>query len=80
MKAFTILGSIFGFLTGVGFGLLNNTSWPTMLWHASAAALLMALLARWWSRMWLLGLRDSAEQRRRARAVLPANIKSSSKV
>ena len=80
MKAFMILGAIMGFLIGVGFGLLNGTSWSSILWHTGAAALLMALLARWWSQVWFQGLRDSAEQRRRAPVVPPANLKPTQKV
>jgi hypothetical protein len=80
MKAFMILGAIGGFLIGVSFGLLNGSSWPAILWHTAAAALVMALLARWWSHVWFQGLRDSVEQRRRAPILPPANLKPTQKI
>ena len=67
MKAFMILGAITGFLLGTGFGLIAQTPWPVSLWRASVAALAAAVLARWWSGVWLQGLRDALEQRHRAR-------------
>ena len=80
MKAFMILGAIIGFLIGAGFGLLQGSSWPVILWHMAGAALVMAILARWWSRVWFQGLREAAEQRRRGPVVPPANLKSTQKV
>ncbi len=79
MKAFMILGALVGFLLGVGLGLLNGTSWPAILWRGGAAALVMALLARWWSRVWFESLRDAAEQRRRTPAPQPAKLKPAQK-
>ena len=74
MKSLIVLGAIVGFLTGAAFGLAGNSPWPNALWHACAAALAAALLTRWWSRVWIQGLRDSLEQRRHPRpsAVKPA--------
>lgn len=69
MKALMILGSIIGFLIGTGFGLAGNSSWPTSLWRACAAALVAAVLARWWGRIWLESLRDSLRQRHSLRNV-----------
>ncbi|HUA39683.1 MAG TPA: hypothetical protein VMA35_14915 [Candidatus Sulfopaludibacter sp.] len=68
-----------GFLIGTSFSLIGNDSWPTVLWHAGGAALLVALLARWWSRVWLQNLQDAIEQRRRARFVPATNHKPASK-
>lgn len=75
MKSFMILGSAVGFLTGAGFSLAGDCSWPTALWRACVAALVLAVLTRWWSRMWLEGLQEAIEQRRQARSVQPANSK-----
>lgn len=58
-----ILGSLIGFLIGAGFGLANSCPWPSLFWRACVAALLAALLTRWWGRVWLSGLRDSLEKR-----------------
>ncbi|HYG21193.1 MAG TPA: hypothetical protein VEH04_00315 [Verrucomicrobiae bacterium] len=72
MKSLMILGSIVGFVVGASFALASQSSWPTSLWRASAAALAGALLIRWWGRMWINGLRDSLQQRRYARPSTPA--------
>ena len=80
MKALMILGSIVGFLIGTGFGLAARSSWPTSLWRACAAALVAAILARWWGRIWLDGLRDSLQQRPHARPSLPSSAKPAAKL
>jgi uncharacterized membrane protein YeiB len=64
MKALIILGAIVGFLIGAGFGLAGSSPWPAALWRACAAALVATVLTRWWSRVWMQGLRESLEQRR----------------
>ena len=63
-----ILGAIVGFLIGAGFGVAGNSPWPAALWRACAAALIAAILARWWSRVWMQSLRDSLENGRTPRA------------
>jgi MFS family permease len=65
MKSLMILGAIVGFLIGGGFSLIGGCSWPTTLWRACAAALAAAVLARWWSRLWLINLSETVKQRRR---------------
>ena len=67
MKALIVLGAIVGFLIGAGFGMASLAPWPAALWRACAAALMAAVLTRWWSRIWLQGLRDSINQRRARR-------------
>ena len=61
-----ILGSVIGFSIAAGCGMANGTSWPDILWHACAAALVTAMLTRWWGRAWFNGLTDAMEQRRHA--------------
>jgi len=80
MKALMILGAIVGFLIGTGFGLAQNSSWPAILWHACAAALIAALLTRWWSRIWLGSFRDAIHNRRIPRAPSPADKKAGAKL
>lgn len=75
MKALIILGAIVGFLTGAAFGVVGNSPLPNTLWHACAAALVVAVLTRWWSRVWIQGLQDSLEQRQREAAIAAANAK-----
>jgi hypothetical protein len=79
MKALMILGALVGFLIGCSSGLSGQSSWPTALWRASAAALVAGVLTRWWSRVWIHGLRDSLSQRRKAPVSASVNIKSVAK-
>ncbi len=79
MKALMILGALVGFLIGCSFGLTGRSSWPSALWHASAAALVVAVLTRWWMGVWLQGLRESVIHRRNSRPSGPVNGKSIAK-
>jgi hypothetical protein len=72
MKSLIILGAIVGFLIGAGFGLASSSPWPATLWRAGAAALAATILTRWWSRVWLQGLRESLQHRRARRPVSPS--------
>jgi hypothetical protein len=80
MKALMIFGSLVGFLVAVGCGMANGSSWPNILWHACAAALVTALLTRWWGRVWFTGLRDALEQRRHANRIPATETKPAAKV
>jgi hypothetical protein len=62
-KALMILGSVVGFVIGAAFGIASNSPWPSALWRACAAALVAAVLTRWWGRVLLSGLSDSLHQR-----------------
>ena len=75
MKALIILGALIGFLIGSGFGLAGRGPWPEALWRACAAAFVAAVLTRWWSRVWLNGLRETLEQRRHSRTTAAVNSK-----
>jgi hypothetical protein len=79
MKSFMILGAIVGFLIGMGFSLADDCHWSTALWRACAAALIAAVLTRWWSNMWLQNLRDAVKQRQHARPLLPPKTKTTPK-
>jgi hypothetical protein len=79
MKALMILGAIVGFLIGTGFGLAGSSPWPSALWRACAAALIAAVLTRWWSRVWMKGLRDAIQERRTMRPA-PVETKSAIKL
>jgi hypothetical protein len=78
MKSIMILGAIVGFLIGTGFGLAGSSQWPSALWRSCVAALIAAILTRWWSRVWLANLKDSLEHRRRAPAATA--VKTAAKV
>lgn len=79
MKPLMILGSLFGFVIGAGFSMAGNCPWPTVLWRACVAALLAALLARWWGRIWIEGLHSAIEQRRQARLKPNVEVKPAAK-
>ena len=66
MKSHIILGSMIGFLVGAGFSLAEQCTWATALWRACVAALAVAVLTRWWSRIWLQSLGEAIRQRRHA--------------
>jgi hypothetical protein len=80
MKSLMILGSVVGFLIGAGFSLAGGCPGSIALWRASVAALLVALLARWWGRIWLQGLQGAKEQRLHARSIAPVNPKPTAKI
>ena len=79
MKSMMILGSITGFILGAGSSMNADCTGATVFWHASVAALVAGILARWCGRMWITGLADAMEQQRRARALASEN-KTASKV
>lgn len=57
-----------GFILGAGSSYAGNCTSATVFWHACVTALVGGFLARWWGKMWLVGLADAIEQQRRARA------------
>jgi hypothetical protein len=75
MKSHIILGSILGFLVGAGFSLADQCTWATALWRACVAALVAAILTRWWSKIFLQSLGDAIRQRRQASSNPPAKPK-----
>jgi hypothetical protein len=79
MKAFMILGAIVGFLIGCAFGVAGRSPWPVALWHAGAAALAAAVLARWWSGILSSSFREAIEQRRHSKPPTLTPAKPSSK-
>ncbi len=70
MKSHMILGAVIGFLVGAGFSLAQQCSWATALCRGCVAALVAALLARWWSRVWIQSLGEAIRQKRQA----PSNV------
>lgn len=65
---FLLIGTVIGFLLGIALGLAGRHDWPTIFLHATAAAVALGLLLRWWGGVCLRGLRASYEQRRLAEA------------
>jgi hypothetical protein len=56
MKKLMIMGGLLGFLIGTGFGLAQHSSWSSILWRASVAALAAGYLLRWWGQVWINSL------------------------
>ena len=79
MKALMIFGSVIGFLVAAGCGMANGASWSNILWRACAAALIAAILTRWWGRVLFSGLQDAIEQRRHLSRI-PTTTKPPAKV
>jgi hypothetical protein len=80
MKALMALGALVGFLIGSSFALAGQSPWPTALWRACAAALIAAVLTRWWARVWMQGLREALEERRHARPAPTVGSKPNGKI
>ncbi|HTI70740.1 MAG TPA: hypothetical protein VMF06_12290 [Candidatus Limnocylindria bacterium] len=78
MKKLMILGAMLGFLIGATFGILQECSWPAVLWRSSVAAAAAGLLLRWWGKLWISGLR-AAYAAKNAAAIaqaVPADTKA----
>ena len=80
MKALMIFGSMVGFLIGCSSAFTGLVPWSTALWRGSAAALAAFLLTRWWSGVWLEGLRHSMSQRRNSPPTSAPTLKSTAKL
>lgn len=59
MKQLMIIGGLAGFLIGLGFGSLQQSPWPNILWRSLVVTYAAALLMRWWGGLWIRGLRES---------------------
>ena len=70
MKLMMIFGGLLEFLIGLGFGLVQQSAWPGVIWRASAAALGAGILLRWWGKLWIRSL-EQARRHRRARPNQP---------
>ena len=66
MKSLMILGGMTGFVLGVVLGLIKDTSWPTILWRSSVAALAGGILLKWWGQIWMNSLAEAQRQRQEA--------------
>jgi hypothetical protein len=63
MKKLMIMGGLLGFLIGITVGLAQNSSWPSILWRSSAAALAAGFLLRWWGSVWMNNLAEAYQQK-----------------
>jgi hypothetical protein len=74
-----ILWAMVGLLTGIGFSLASDCSWSTAFWRGCVGALGAALLARWWTGVWLDSLRDAIRQRQYRRPIAAPKTRPNSK-
>ena len=51
-----------GFLIGVGVGLLQENSWPSILWKSSVIAYVIGWLFRWWGSVWIKNLAQAQRE------------------
>jgi hypothetical protein len=63
MKKLLMAGGLVGFLIGLVLGLLQQSTWPSIFWRSSVAALAAGLLIRWWGRVWVRSLREAYSER-----------------
>ncbi len=66
MKTLMLCGAIIGFGLGLALGYAGRAEWPSMLWRACIAAVVLGLMMRWWARVWVRGLHASLAARRAA--------------
>jgi hypothetical protein len=80
MKTLMILGSSVGFLAATDCGVIGNRPWSATLWRTGAAALVVAVLAGWWSRVWLNRLRCSLEHDAHTRSATRRELNSAARL
>ena len=68
MKFFTALGGFLSFALVMGIGLAIGRHTVMLLFEASLACMVGAMLFRWWHRLLLQGVHDAQEDRRAAAA------------
>ncbi len=59
MKFLLLIGGAIGFAIGLVFSWLQQSSWPSSLWHACLAAYLSSWLLVWWGRAWQKNLQQA---------------------
>jgi hypothetical protein len=62
MKFTMAFGALAGFALGILCGLTAATSWQRIVVHASASAVGLAFLMRWWRRVWIRSLGEARTQ------------------
>ena len=77
MKLLMLLGGLIGFLIGISFGLLQESTWPSIFWRASIAAYASGILMRWWGKVWIEGLKSAYQEKTIAQAKAEAQNKTS---
>ena len=63
MKKLMITGGFLGFLIGTSVGLAHHSSWSSILWRASVAAVSAGFLLRWWGQVWVNSLSEAHQEK-----------------
>jgi hypothetical protein len=63
MKKLMIMGGLGGFLAGTAAGLAQGSSWSSIFWRASVAAVAAGFLLRWWGQVWMNGLAEAHREK-----------------
>lgn len=63
MKKLMIMGGLIGFFIGLAVGLAQGSSWSSILWRASVAAVFAGYLMRWWGQVWMNGLAEASQEK-----------------
>lgn len=80
MKLLMVVGGGLGFVIGLGFGLAQQSQWPTVVWRSSLTALAAGLLLRWWGAVWARSLYEVRRERQAALETEPASPLARTKV
>jgi hypothetical protein len=63
MKFLLLIGGAMGFAIGLLFSWLEQSSWPSSLWHACLAAYASSWLLLWWGKAWQKNLHQACLER-----------------
>lgn len=63
MKKLMMMGGLVGFLGGIAAGLAQGSSWSSIFWRASVAALTAGFLLRWWGQVLFNGLNEAYQEK-----------------
>jgi len=63
MKKLMITGAMAGFLLGIAVGMAQSSSWNSILWRSSVAAVVAGYLLRWWGQVWMNGLAEAYQEK-----------------
>lgn len=63
MKKLMITGSLVGFIIGITVGLAQHSSWSSILWRASVAAVAAGYLFKWWGKVCFNGLAEAYQEK-----------------
>jgi hypothetical protein len=72
MKFLLLIGGALGFAIGLAFSWLQQSSWPSSLWHGCLAAYLSSWLLVWWGKAWQKNLQQAwLERQSQSNPLLP---------